>query len=297
VLVAGGSGQVQLGLTAPAADGGMPVTGYTIVDSLHGITQSAVAGVNTVSGLTNGVTYDFNAVAINGVGPSTVSTAVTVTPAGAPTAPRLRPVVKWYTLQAVVTAPADSGGRPITGYTATLSRTGMVTKTVNLTAAGTATFTGLTPRTGYHVQVVARNAVGTSAAAAVNVTTSALPAPIPIPRTPTAMTGGESQILSGLGLFPTGSATPTAAARGHLAVLARELGAATVISCAGYTDSAGSPLANYLVALARAHAVCAVLRTDGVRATESMVSYGQTHPVATGRNQPANSRVVVMFVR
>ncbi len=296
-LTSSGSGQVQLSITAPVNDGGSAITGYTIVDGLHGIHQAAGAGINTVTGLTNGVAYTFTAVAANSAGSSEASAAVTVMPTGVPAAPKLSSAAKWYSLQAVVAAPTTNGGSPITGYALSLARTGMPTRVVEMRAPGTVSFTGLSAHTGYVLRVVARNALGTSAATTTQVSTTPLPAPRSIPKVAVPMTAGESQILSGAGLFATGSATPSAAALREIMVLAHELAGVKAIQCAGYTDLDGGPLANYLVGLARAQTVCWVLRVDGVRATAATVSYGQSRPATTGANRELNRRVVITAER
>ena len=93
-----------------------------------------VAGINTVTGLTNGVAYTFTAVAANSAGSSEASAAVTVMPTGVPAAPKLSSTAKWYSLQAIVAAPTTNGGSPITGYALSLARTGMPTRVVEMRA-------------------------------------------------------------------------------------------------------------------------------------------------------------------
>lgn len=296
-LVSHGSGQVRLQLTGPANNGGAPVTGYTIIDNARGISQPATAGINTVSGLRNGTAYTFIAVAANSQGPSTSSTAVTVTPAGVPGPPRLLAKSGWYTLNVVLTAPPTDGGSTVTRYTVTLTRPGMPTKTLTRTVAGTVTFIGLTPLTAYTVRAAAQNAIGASATAVVPVRTTALPAVTPIPATRVTLVPGVSVSLSGAGLFGAGSTVLTPAARNQLALLARDLVAAKAIRCEGYSDFGGDPVANYWVALARAVAVCNTLKADGVKAAMSIVSYGGTRPATTGTNRALNRRVIVFVER
>ncbi|MEO6988513.1 MAG: fibronectin type III domain-containing protein, partial [Aquihabitans sp.] len=87
--VLAGDGQVNVSWTAPASDGGSPVTGYTITPYIGGFAQPAV-NVNAsprskmITGLTNGTAYTFTVSAKNVVGtgtPSTQSSAVTPSPA------------------------------------------------------------------------------------------------------------------------------------------------------------------------------------------------------------------------
>src|SRR6202000_3214965 len=71
--------------TAPASEGGSPITGYKITPYLGGVAQTATtttgaATSGSVKGLTNGSAYTFTVAAINAVGTgaeSTASTAVT----------------------------------------------------------------------------------------------------------------------------------------------------------------------------------------------------------------------------
>jgi hypothetical protein len=78
-----GSGQATVTWTAPASNGGDPITSYKITSSPGGITKSVpgTATSGTVLGLTNGTAYNFTVEAINHAGTSGGSTASnTVTP-------------------------------------------------------------------------------------------------------------------------------------------------------------------------------------------------------------------------
>jgi serine protease len=68
-------------------------------------------------------------------------------------------------------APTNTGGSPITGYSATASPGG---KSCTTTTATTCTISGLTNRTTYSVSVTASNAVGTSDPSVIAVTPAAL---------------------------------------------------------------------------------------------------------------------------
>src|SRR4029079_3082125 len=118
---------VTVSWTAPASNGGSALHCYLMTPYVDGIPQSPVtfmstATAETITGLTDGVTYTFTVAAINaiGTGPdSTPSNPVTVAPTepgppiiGTATAGNGRATVSW-------TAPTLDGGSPITGYIVT----------------------------------------------------------------------------------------------------------------------------------------------------------------------------------
>lgn len=79
VVAVGANASATVSWTAPAADGGQPVTGYTVTTLPLGGTCT-VAGVSAAcSGLTNGSAYTFTVHAMNaiGTGPGGVSNSVT----------------------------------------------------------------------------------------------------------------------------------------------------------------------------------------------------------------------------
>ena len=155
----GGDGSATVTWTAPASDGGRPLTGYTVTAS-DGSTVSTQATSVVFSGLANGTTYVFTVRAHNTVGDSAESSpSNAVVPQGPPGAPdnvhatrgNGEATVTWMT-------PASDGGSPITGYTVTASDGASVT-TVNTTVV----FGGLTNGTSYTFTVRATNSVGDSA--------------------------------------------------------------------------------------------------------------------------------------
>jgi titin len=84
-----GDAQVTVSWTAPVSDGGSPVTGYVVYPYIAGVQQTPVvfagdtATTQTITGLTNGVTYAFRVAATNAVrtGPkSAASNKVTPAP-------------------------------------------------------------------------------------------------------------------------------------------------------------------------------------------------------------------------
>jgi hypothetical protein len=177
VTATAGHGAATVTWTAPA-DGGSPITGYTVTSTPDGktATTNGTTTTATVSGLTNGTAYTFTVTATNAIGtgpPSAASKSVTPTgPPGAPTNVTATPgngqaTVSW-------TAPASNGGSPITSYTVTSSPGGL---TASTTGALTATVTGLTNGTAYTFTVTATNALGTGPASVPS--NSVTPATVP----------------------------------------------------------------------------------------------------------------------
>ncbi len=176
VAVAGNT-QATVSFTAPANNGGTPITSYTVTSSPGGFIGTGSASPITVTGLTNGTSYTFTVVATNAVGISPASASSTaVTPAGLPGAPT-SPVAVAGNTQATVsfTAPANDGGSPITSYTVTSSPGGFI----GTGSSSPITISGLTNGLAYTFRVTATNSVGTSAlsTASVAVTPSGVPAP------------------------------------------------------------------------------------------------------------------------
>ncbi len=177
-----GSESASLSWT-PGANGGSPITGYTVsvrtgttvirTESVAGAVSSA-----TVTGLTNGTAYSFLVRAVNavGTGPNSAASNV-VTPRGVPSAPVIGvatsgPAGGGRTAVANWSAPASTGGSRITGYTITalqMAADGVTvvatSATVNVGAAARTRSITL-PAGTYRFEVVAQNANGTSPASA-----------------------------------------------------------------------------------------------------------------------------------
>lgn len=78
-----GNAQATIAFTAPASNGGSPITSYSVVCTAGGQPTGTGGGAIsplTVTGLTNGALYTCAAFAINGIGTSAASATVTVTP-------------------------------------------------------------------------------------------------------------------------------------------------------------------------------------------------------------------------
>ena len=83
VIAVAGDAEATVTWSAPASDGGSPITEYTVVSDPGGVT-AVVDGAtltSTVTGLTNGIAYTFRVTATNAAGtsnPSAPSSAVTI---------------------------------------------------------------------------------------------------------------------------------------------------------------------------------------------------------------------------
>jgi hypothetical protein len=122
----------------------------------------------TVTGLTNGTSYDFQVAAVNSVGTGPYGTSFTASPV-APTVPGAPTAVIGVGAAASValswTVPASNGGAAITDYTVqyAVSPPGTAWNTFSHTASTSTalTVTGLTNGTAYVFRVAAVNSVGT----------------------------------------------------------------------------------------------------------------------------------------
>ncbi len=190
-----GNGSATVSWTAPASNGGSPITSYTVTPStavegsttLPSVTVSAPATSATINGLANGTAYLFTVSATNsiGTGPNSADSSQ-ISPTGPPLAPTGVSATAGSASANVTWTAPDAQGSPITAYTVTpfVGTTAQVPVTVTGSPpATTALMAGLTDGTSYTFQVTATNAAGTgSASAASNAVTPADP-----PAPPTAV--------------------------------------------------------------------------------------------------------------
>jgi len=138
---------------------------YTVTSSPGGIVVTSSSPSVVVSGLTNGVSYNFKATMTTNTGTSVASAASnTVTPVAPVTVPGAPTGVSATAGNSSSTvtfaAPSNNGGAPITSYRVTSSPGGF-------SAVGNGspiTVTGLTNGTAYTFTVTAANSAGTGAA-------------------------------------------------------------------------------------------------------------------------------------
>ena len=154
-----GNGQATVSFTAPAVDGGEPITSYTVTPSPSGTPASGAGSPITVTGLTNGTDYTFTVTAINAVGTGATSLPSNhVVPLAVPGAPtNVVGTAGDGTASIAFTAPTDNGGSPITLYTATSTVGGFTASS----ATSPIVVSGLVNVTDYAFTVRATNAAGT----------------------------------------------------------------------------------------------------------------------------------------
>ncbi len=203
VSATAGDQQVAVSWTAPASDGGSPLTGYVVTPYIGATAQTAAtfastATSQTITGLTNGTAYTFRVAAMNASGTGTPSVAsAPVTPRTVPGAPTEVSAVPGNGQAAVSwTAPASNGGSPLTGYVVT-PYLGATAQSSSLFDASetTRTITGLTNGSSYTFRVAATNAAGTGAASSA----SAPVTPRTVPGAPTgvsAVPGNGQAVVS-----------------------------------------------------------------------------------------------------
>ena len=165
-----GDGEVALVWSAPADDGGAPVTGYeyrhAAGDAVPEGTPWRSAELNlewTVTGLTNGQQYAFEVRARNRVGEGAALGAL-ATPVGRLGVPAsLTATAGDEEVELAWSAPADVGGAPVTGYEYRYAAGAAVPGDTPWQSAGLNlewTVTGLTNGQRYAFEVRARNRVG-----------------------------------------------------------------------------------------------------------------------------------------
>jgi hypothetical protein len=161
-----GATGAQVSFTGSTSNGGSAISSYRVTSSPGGITATGATSPMTVTGLTVGTTYTFTVVAINALGTSAASApSAPMIMAGAPGAPTITSVAAGDKLITVsFSAPANTGGLPITLYTATATA-----GAANVSATSSTSplvITGLTNGTSYTVKMTATTAFGTSPASA-----------------------------------------------------------------------------------------------------------------------------------
>jgi len=183
-----GNSFVDLNWTAPAFNGGSPITNYNVyISTTETGTYSLIASPSgltyTDTGLTNGQTYWYKVSAINAIGEGANCSAVSATPYTVPNAPTgltAAPGNAQVTLAWI--APTFNGGRTIDYYIAYRNGTDVAHPTIM-----TATITGLTNGQAYSFTIAAHNLAGIGAQSIAISST-----PFTVPNAPTGLTATPS---------------------------------------------------------------------------------------------------------
>ena len=206
------AGNASAFVTWTAPGNHQPVTSYTVHTSFAGnglpvadvsVTAAAgstvVPGSANITGLVNGVTYQFEVLATNNLGSSPFSLPSNSVTPQAPTVPGAPTNVSASAGNATATvswaAPASDGGSPITSYTVS-SFTGGVPAGLSASVVGggqnTALVAGLTNGVTYSFSVHATNAIGDGPESAQSAPVT--PAAAATPDLSLAMTGPASVV-------------------------------------------------------------------------------------------------------
>ena len=166
--VGNGDEKLTVSWSAPAVNGGSPVTGYRVEWSSDGVTlgeESATGSSHEIEGLTNGVDYVVRVAAVNAAGAGPWSVEAEGSPVGTPDAPQVVSTVRGDRSVTIEwSPPTDDGSSAITGYKVQWrsGAQGYDSSRQRRVGAGVAEYeiTGLVNGTEYSVRVVALNAVG-----------------------------------------------------------------------------------------------------------------------------------------
>jgi Fibronectin type III domain len=187
-----GNAGATVSWTAPASNGGAPITGYVVTPYLGAAAQAArtFAGAATtvaVNGLLNGKTYTFVVVAKNGIGAGAASSPTAPVLIGTPAAPRSVVAQPGLSSAKVSWAPpATPNGGAITGYVVIPYANGVAKPALTFKSlARTQTIGHLANGVAYAFRVVAVNHFGQGA--------MSTPSPAIKVGVPTAPTGVRAQ--------------------------------------------------------------------------------------------------------
>lgn len=208
VVVTRRDGAADLAWDEPAAEGGVPVTGYELravpasgVSAPPGATVlvGAAARGARVPGLTNGVPYALTVVALSEGGPGLPARAE-VTPRAVPAPPVVAGTTAGDRIATVSWRPASDGGDPVNAYVVTAHPTG--TTYVLPSTARSARIGNLVNGAALTFSVVAHNRAGASAPSA--------PSAVTTPRQPvrlTVLTKPRTTVTYGAGSHATARLT------------------------------------------------------------------------------------------
>ena len=204
--------EVSLLWTAPTGTGSTAITDYIIQYKEAGATVwttfvdgTGTGTTTTVTGLTNGIEYQFRISAVSSTGTGIPSEIISAIPILIPSLPTDLAATPGNTIVLLSwTAPTDDGGAAITDYIIQYKETGAIAWTTFVDGTGTGTtttVTGLTNGTEYEFRIAAVNAAGNSSPTRVISAT-----PLPVSDMPTGLTAiPRDTEVSLLWTAPTGT--------------------------------------------------------------------------------------------
>jgi len=114
------NGRADVTFTAPAFDGGLPITSYTVTSSPGGFATTGASSPLSVTGLQSSTSYTFTVVATNSRGNSVASAASnSITATTVPQAPTIGTATAGASSATVAYTSGATGGSAITTFTAT----------------------------------------------------------------------------------------------------------------------------------------------------------------------------------
>jgi alpha-tubulin suppressor-like RCC1 family protein len=164
-----GNGEASVSWSAPAWNGGSPVTGYLVTPLVAGVPQTptmfrSTATTQTVTGLVDGVSHAFTVAATTALGVGAPSAPSIPMMCGAPANPAFVSAAPGNGQAAVGWYESRENASPITGYVVTPFVGGVAQPSQTLSPTAARVVTGLTNGTSYTFRVAAVNALGTGAA-------------------------------------------------------------------------------------------------------------------------------------
>jgi hypothetical protein len=191
--IAGGNGTAVVSFSTPVDNGGSTITNYEFSTD-NGATFTALAAPSaasplTITGLTNGASYQVKIRAITSAGAGATSNAMVAYPLTAPAAPTsVTATPALSSISVSFTAGATGGATPT--YTVTATPVGGGTAISAIGSSSPINVTGLTNGVSYTISMVATNAAGSSATA--SATGQFMPSGAPTTPQVTSITSGNN---------------------------------------------------------------------------------------------------------
>ena len=156
-----GNGSASISFTA-GSTGGSAITKYQFsIDSGANWTDiNDVTSPVSITGLTNGTSYDIVLRAVNAAGPGTASSAVTVKPRTTPAAPTALGATPGNGSASISFTPGSTGGAAIMNYQYSLDGGSTWLDFAEMVMSSPATISGLSNGTTYNVRLRAVNVAG-----------------------------------------------------------------------------------------------------------------------------------------